>query len=320
MSPELDARRVQRLLDGLGLAPDDPIFVAHASTCAVWRAGTVAGPIAFRVLAPRPGKPDDLDADIAIRRLLSASGTPVAQPLADHRERPDLAFAPHRPAWVVDRWIDGEPADAATADAATADAVWRDLGALLATLHALPVDGHGRPIFTCGVLVGRRGDGDAGIRDRFEAPWPFSGRPLAEHPVAAAAPDLAARLARLEPAIRAAAAARPAIIHGDLNGANIRHADGRLRGLIDFADATVLAPAWDFASLRHFHGAAAVDRALAGYTSKPAEAAGLADDARLLALTIALHHLSRARTLGLPQRRATALDRLRRGLDASEAG
>jgi hypothetical protein len=81
----------------------------------------------------------------------------------------------------------------------------------------------------------------------------------------------------------------------------------------------VLAPAWDFASLRHFHGAA-VDRALVGYTSKSTEAAGLSGDARLLALTIALHHLSRARTLDLPQRRATALDRLRRGLDAIDAG
>ena len=110
------------------------------------------------------------------------------------------------------------------------------------------------------------------------------------------------------------------IVHGDLNGANIRQAGGRLGGLIDFADATVLAPAWDFGLLRHFLGPPAVDATLAGYTANRTLAERLARDARLLALVVALHHLSRARTLGLPERRATALDRLRTGLDAIENG
>lgn len=311
---------VRRLLEGIGIAPRRLEFAAKASTCEVWRADTAVGAVAVRVLVPHPGKPTTIDADIALRRrLLATSDLPVAEPLADHRTRPDLIAGPHKPAWVVDRWLVGE-----RAGDATAGAVWHDLGRLLATLHAVPAAGHGRLRVDGGVLAGRRADPESGIRDRFDDPWPFSGRSLAEHPLTDGAAEtdsgaIATRLEPLEPAIRAAAEARPVIVHGDLNGANIRQADGRLGGLIDFADATVLAPAWDFALLRHFLGPEAVSRALAGYTDDPAQARRLADRARLLALVVALHHLSRARTLDLPERRATALERLRTGLDAIEA-
>ncbi len=316
MSSDHAREAIRRLLDGLGLGARAIVFVAKASTCEVWRADTDDGPVAVRVLAPRPDRPGELDADIAIRRLLlSSPGAPVARPLADHRSHPGLAAAPGRPAWTVDRWIEGEPADATIAGS-----VWCELGALLANLHALPaVDGHGRLAVDGARLAGRRDDADAGIRDRFEAPWPFTGRALGEHPVADAAPEIVARLERLEPAIRAAAEAQPAIVHADLNGANIRHGGGRLRGLIDFADVSALAPAWDFASLRYFHGEAAVGATLGGYTGDSTRAARLTHDARLLALVIALHHVSRARTLDLPHRRATALERLRRGADEIDA-
>lgn len=301
---------VAALLDGLGLSPRRVTFVAKASTSEVWRAETAAGTVAVRVLAPRPGKPGDLDADIALRRRLAALGMAVAEPLHHHRERPDLAVAAHRPAWCVDRWIDGDPADTETADT-----VWHDLGRLLAALHALPVRGHGRLTASGEGLRGRRDRPGSGVADRFDDPWPFAGPALPGHPLAGAAPDLVPRLARLEGAIRAAADRPPVIAHVDLNGANVRHAGDRLRGVIDFADATAMAAAWDFASLRHFHGPAAVSRTLAGYTNDPAVARGLEHDARLLAPVIALHHLSRARTLGLPRRRTYAIGRLRRDLD-----
>ncbi|MEQ8393991.1 phosphotransferase [Thalassobaculum sp.] len=314
-----DPAGIGRLLDGLDLGIRNLVFVAKASTCEVWRADTAAGPVAVRVLAPHPGKTTEIDADVALRRQLLAAGDAlVARPLADHRMRPGLAAAPHRPAWVIDHWIEGE-----RTVAGSGDAVWHELGRLLAKLHAIPVAGHGRLRIDGNGLAGRRGDMAAGILDRFDDPWPFSGQPLAGHPLADAAPAagaIASRLERLELAIRAASDAQPVIVHGDLNGANIRQADGRLCGLIDFADASVLAPAWDFALLRHFLGPRAVDRTLAGYTTDRARADRLAGDARLLALVVALHHLSRARTLGLPERRATALDRLHTGLDEIEAG
>jgi Ser/Thr protein kinase RdoA (MazF antagonist) len=313
-----DPAGIGRLLDGLDLNARNLAFVAKASTSEVWRADTAAGPVAVRVLAPHPGKPTEIDTDVALRRHLLAAGTAlVARPLADHRARPDLSVAPHRPAWVVDRWTDG-----GRALAESADAVWHELGRLLAKLHAIPVAGHGRLRVDGGGLVGRCNEVAAGIADRFDDPWPFSDQPLDGHPLADAAPAagaIASRLERLEPAIRAASDARPVIVHGDLNGANIRQADGRLSGLLDFADATVLVPAWDFALLRHFLGPQAVERTLAGYTADRARAEQLARDARLLALVIALHHLSRAWTLGLPERRETALDRLRSGLDEIEA-
>lgn len=312
-SRDLNAAAVRRILEGLDLAPDSPTFVARASTCEVWRAGTSGGPVAVRLLAPRPGKPGDVDADIALRRRLLAMvpSLPLAHPIADHRGRPDLTTAAR---WAVDRWIDGEPADSNTGAA-----VWHDLGRLLAALHAIAIAGHGRLAAGDRHLSGRRGDPVAGIADRFEAPWPFDGRPLADHPAAGAAPELTARLAWLEAAIRDAAAAPPVIAHTDLNGANVRHTGGRLRGLIDFADATVLAPAWDFASLRYFQGADAVAAALEGYTADRRLATELAVASALLALVVALHHVSRARTLDLPARRETALARLRLDLDAIEA-
>lgn len=306
---------VAALLDALGLRLRHLDFVAKASTSEIWKAETDAGPLAVRVLAAHPGKPADFDADVALRRELAARGARVAAPLVDRGERPELSVAAHDPAWAVDRWIDGE-----RADAATPDAVWRDLGALLALLHALPVAGHGRLRVAGGRLEGRLEDPDAAVASRFDQPWPFDGSVLSAHPLAEAAPGLTPRLRRLEAAIRSAAAASPGIVHGDLNGANVRHAGGRLTGLLDVVDAAVLAPAWDFALLRHFQGEAAVGRVLAGYTADRAAAATLAADARLLALVVALHHLSRARTLGMPARRAYAVERLQQGLDAVEAG
>lgn len=240
-SRDLNAAAVRRILDGLDLAPGEPSFIARASTCEVWRAGTSGGPVAVRLLAPRPGKPSNVDADIALRRrlLAAAPSLPLARPIADNSGRPDLTIGTP---WAVDRWIDGDPADHDTDDA-----VWRDLGRLLAVLHAVPVAGHGRLAAGSRDLSGRCDDPLAGIADRFEAPWPFDGQPLAGHPVAMAAPELTAHLARLEPPIRAA-------------------------------------------------------------------------DAALLALVVALHHVSRARTLDLPTRRTTALARLRLDLEAIGAG
>ncbi|GHD41240.1 hypothetical protein GCM10017083_05420 [Thalassobaculum fulvum] len=272
----VDDDAIAALLAELGLPVRRLDFVAKASTSEVWRADTACGPIAVRIAAPRPGKPADFDAETALRRVLAAAGARVAAPMFDRRARPDLAVADHRPAWVVDRWIDGE-----RADAATADAVWHELGVLLAMLHALPVRGHGRLRVEGDGVAGRLDDPGAAAADRFERPWPFDDLPLAGHPLAAAAPDLVPRLQRLEPAIRQAAAAPPAVVHGDLNGANVRHAGGALTGLIDFADATVLTPGWDFALLRHFQGGRIVDRVLAGYTRDPAVADRIARDARL---------------------------------------
>ena len=316
---------VAALLDALGLGPRRIEFAVKASTSEVWRAETADGRVAVRILAPRPGKPADFDADVALRRALSARGARVAAPLFDRHDRPDLTVAAHAPAWVVDRWVDGE-----RADAATPDTVWHDLGALLAILHGLPVRGHGRLGVAGEQLEGRRTNPETGVADRFDQPWPFdgsrlaghplAGHPLAGQPLAEAAPELVPRLQRLEDAIRRAADAVPAIVHGDLNGANIRHADGRLQGLLDLADAAALAPAWDFALLRHFHGAGTVDRTLAGYTADRDAAMALFRAARLLALVVALHHLSRARTLGLPARRAHAVGRLRHDLAEIETG
>jgi len=318
--PTVDGHAVVALLTGLGLSPHRLDFVAKASTSEVWRAGTACGPVAVRIAAPHPGKPADFGAETGLRRVLAAAGAQVAEPLFDRRDRPDLTVAGHRPAWVVDRWIDGE-----RADAEAAEAVWRELGAQLALLHALPVRGHGRLRADGDGLAGRLDDPDAAAADRFDHPWPFddlplADHPLADHPLAETAPDLIPRLQRLEPAIRRAAAAPPAIVHGDLNGANVRHADGALTGLIDFADATVLTPAWDFALLRHFQGGPVVDRVLAGYTPDRAAAGRIVRDARLLALVVALHHVCRAKLLELPGRRGYALGRLRHDLAEIEAG
>lgn len=314
-APTIDRGAVAALLDALDLGARQLDFVAKASTSEVWRADTGVGTVAIRIAVPRPGKPSDFDAEVALRRRLVARGARVSEPLSDRRHRPDLPVAGHDPGWAVDRWIEGD-----RADAGTADAVWRDLGTLLAGLHGLPASGHGRLRVSDGRLSGRRPDRQDAVTDRLDQPWPFDGAPLSDHPLAEAAPDLQPRLRGLEDRIRAAADAAPVIAHGDLNGANVRHAGGRLTGLIDFADATVLAPAWDFASLRHFQGGPVVERTLTGYTGDRALACRIAGDARLLALVIALHHLSRARTLGLPARRAFAVERLRRGLDEIGAG
>ena len=105
---------VAALLNGLELGFRRLDFVAKASTSEVWRADTAVGLVAVRILVPHPGKPADFDADVALRRELAARGALVAAPILNHHDRPDLIVADHAPAWVVDRWVEGERTDAAT--------------------------------------------------------------------------------------------------------------------------------------------------------------------------------------------------------------
>ena len=121
------------------------------------------------------------------------------------------------------------------------DAFVADVGAALASTHAITVDGHGL----------------ANAVERFYLArlWPLDGSSLLNHPIVTHLPgDVEWVQSQKNEIINETR--RPAcVVHTDLHWDHLlRSADGRLAGLLDFGDAFAGPPAWDFACLRYYHG------------------------------------------------------------------
>ncbi len=225
---------------------------------------------------------------------------PVAEPVTGAFERPGLLDR----AWLVDRFVAGEPVGRRP----LRDGEVADLATVLRAVHEIPVSGFGRMVDQLAPLVGRAGSMDAGVSSRFQQPWPCSGPPLRDHPLATHAPDLVGAIQPFSGRIAEAANRWPtALTHVDLHGGQMLTQDGRLTALLDFADASVLSPVWDFASLTYFLGPAVARAALKTYEADPDRRQRLAHDGSLVSVAVALHHASRAETLHLPERRARVI-------------
>src|SRR5690606_1539689 len=165
-------------------------------------------------------------------------------------------------------WMRGEPL--ADASAMTPELA-REVGELLATLHATPAGGYGLLAGGEGEeLHGAAADPAAGFTSRFgSALWPFDGRPLAAHPIVQVAPHLVLQVGGLREQLLAygEAGAATAVCHTDLNPGHVWIEDGHLTGLIDFGDAAVLPPAMDIAYFAYVYGWGLTGPLLEGYTS-----------------------------------------------------
>ena len=303
-----EVRLVEGILSSCDMGSVTLQFLAQGSTSCVWRADTRRGPVVIRLSDPAPGKAARFDADAGLRARLYRAGEPVAEPLAMGRASRALSHEGLDVLWCVDRFIEGQAAPRG----AIPERVCHDLGRVLSCLHALPASRYGLLEDRRDVLQGQEYDAVAGLLTRLQDPWPFTPFALEAHPIAKAAPDLREHLAPLEDRLREVVVRQPGCAsHTDLHEGQLLVADGHLVGLLDFGDATIGPPWWDFASFAYFHGWCLAKEVPTGYTLDPDSRHEILAKARLFATLIALHHASRSVTLQQPRRMQDALRILR---------
>ena len=143
-----------------------------------------------------------------------------------------------------------------------------------------------------------------GMLSRLEAPWPFGGSRLADHPAVRMRPSLARPLASLESELTAFVhqSKAPVVTHSDLHEGQLLQQEGTLTAVLDFNDAVVGRPEWDFGSYLYFHGDACLCDLVDGYAISADERKSTVQRATLAAILIALHHGNRGVALQRPHR------------------
>jgi hypothetical protein len=174
------------------------------------------------------------------------------------------------------------------------------IAGFLRRLHALHPPGSGPLTEVDGVLRGREPDVESGLVATFGDPfWPFRGADLASHPALAEHPDLAVRVASQASLVRELVRSGPSVVvHSDLHEENVLQDDQSL-GFIDFGEAFVGAPAWEFAALAYFFSWSMAERILDAYLADPRDRDRSISAAATLALPFGLQRWAQDRRLGI---------------------
>lgn len=292
-----DAPAIARIVAACGLEPHDLRVLGQGVTAIAWRVETDEGAVVVRVELPeRPlstaNAPARFDVQAAAVLRLRALDERVPRHIATDRsiEADPLAGRWH---WSVDSYASGT----SFTEAGSPPEVARDLGGLLAALHALPVEGFGMLEDRSEVLRGGESGMTDGLLSRWATLWPFDGSPLIAHPVARLAPQHLEALARMrDPLLRYLAVPVAAVCHGDLHGEHILVEDGRLAHVIDFGDAYVAHPSWDLASFAHHNGWALTEALIEGYEPKRILREVRLAEAQQLAVALALQKVVKFHT------------------------
>ena len=237
---------LERLFERLGAPLDTAGVLTTASRSQVIECRGGALQAVLRIAGGRPGHSRP-DCERLVRAQLDELGLPVPRPLADPAGHPDLFEGA---AWTLDGLCRGTHPGRGAVPVAAA----RALGGVLAALHRLDAAGWGPVGGTRdGTAIGREETCLAGLAARFDLPNDRAAILAAERRIALVDPAVAPVVVPIVGWIRARTG-RGVICHTDLHERNILVEGGRLTGLIDFADMAVLPPAWDFGSVRYFHG------------------------------------------------------------------
>jgi len=292
----------QIVIAATGDSPTDLRIVGQGVTAVAWRVevdrvvegGAYCVLIGLPPHGPEsewPGAGGQIEARAAVLRALRERDARCPEVLgtATSEGVPDRL---RRWSWMVTSWMRGAPLG--VAGEMTAE-VARDVGAVLAKLHAIPVTGHG--------LLADAGDEIRGASDvpgtdftsRWgQALWPFDGRPLAAHPLIGVAPQLALQTGALREQLLAyGPQGARALCHTDFSPGHVWTEDGHLAGLIDFGDAAVLPPAMDIALFASTYGWEQTEALLGGYATNSVLRDIRRAEAYQLAVLVALQRIEK---------------------------
>jgi hypothetical protein len=308
LDPLAESRRaVSAVLASLDLDAQSCTFLARGAISEVWKAETTMGPVAIRLGKPSVDEIPRFAADATVRRLLLESGGHVTRPIA----LGVIAGREGDTPWSVDALAVGKALERGHLP----ESVSRELGAFLRRMHALSFRGYGLLKNRPGPLFGSASNPGSGLVTRLVAPWPYGGIPLSAHAITRVAPALVPHMLPLEGEVRAVVElGQHAVSHTDLHRGQLLVQGSHLATVLDFGDAAVMPRAWDMASFALFHGWARLASLLQGYEAEEEAGRVLRREAELLAVPLALHHVSRAEERMQPGRIPPALHMLRGAL------
>ena len=265
--------------------------VGAGVTSLAWTATTHQHHFIVRAMPIASPKSMTYPAEMAILTKLFAAGQLVPEPIAHSQNHPvpEIKFD-----WAMTRKMAGAPVGYEYFPPQVA----RQLGQLLAACHALPVTrGWGWVHVKDNQFTAEQATAQDGACERWnEYPfYPLDGSTLENHVVQQFFPDTIAQLAALAPQlIDMANHGQPALCHSDLHGDHIFVEDGQLTGLIDFGDACILPPAWDFAIVAFYYGWGTLQTVLASYTDDPAQRQNLLQQVYHLGIILDLNKMQKA--------------------------
>lgn len=288
----------QMVMATTGDSPADLRIVGQGVTAVAWRVEADHGPYCVLIGLPPhgpesewPGAGGQIGARTAVLTALHERDPRCPEVLGTDASEgvPDRL---RRWSWMVTTWMTGAPLESPSD---MTPQMAREVGELLATLHAIPVTGHGMLRDTPEELRGASDEPGADFTSRWgQALWPFDGRPLAAHPVIQLAPQLALQVGALREQLLAYAnqGAR-ALCHTDFSVGHLWAEDGHLTGLIDFGDASVLPPAIDLALFASVYGWPMTEALLEGYAANSVLRDIRRAEAYQLAVLVALQRIEK---------------------------
>ncbi|MEM9776980.1 MAG: aminoglycoside phosphotransferase family protein [Chloroflexota bacterium] len=274
-----------------GESPSKIIPLGQGATSAAWRVDTGPNAVVVRIIPAGTPRPITYQSEFTVLRLLEAKDCPVPSPILNSAARPNQLTHIQEP-WAVTKAIEGQAIKKSQLSKTTA----KNLGELLAALHSLPVTQFGRLAEQTGGVVGLQNDAISGVCARWcWAPiWPFDDCHLEQHTLSNLDAHIAAQLKDLKPTIfKAATEDRAVLVHSDLHGEHIFEKDEKLTGVIDFGASFIGAPAWDFAVIAYYHGWAALEALLTGYTSSGKVQSYQLKQAQKLGVAVSLYKLAK---------------------------
>lgn len=303
------AADVEEVLRMVGLKLESTKLIGSGSWSEVWIADTSAGRVVVRFLRPKNGTMPRMVFETALRRKLHQDGIRVAKPVATSRDFPQRV---HQKPWIIDDYLAGDtyPRGEIPKRACV------DLANVLSHLHNIEGLGFGLP-HDSAEFKGTEDTIQYGLTTRFDNPWPFGVLSLDEHPISEAGnKPVLDRLNNLRPELESELQdSLSRVVHTDLHEGHIICTGEQLSGLIDFGDAMIGDPAWDFASLYYFHGERVLNTVLGAYESNGISGSTLRHRATLFSACIACHHAMRSKRLNKPHRMSAALAHLEKSLE-----
>lgn len=262
------------------LLPGRTRLLARGATCTVYTDGVQV----VRLSDPNPGKAARFRVDAQVRRKLRELGIPTPR-------TSELGHLPDGRAYSVEGLVKGD-------DLPPSPRGWQQLSGAIRALHTLKFSGYGLLEDREDILNGSQSNAEDGFRSRLEQAWPFHAGTLQAQPLIWLEKELHDPLQALEGELHDLAHLPVCVCHTDLHLNQWVWRGGELAAFLDFGDASIGPPAWDWASLAYFHGWEPAAR-LAG---EP-----LGREVALFGLLLAFHRASRAVTLNRPARKVEAV-------------